>query len=44
MRILTNSNITAYGLSANTIPNRNMCTLTHSYIFSNRNIRTLSNR
>ena len=32
MRILTNSNITAYGLSANTIPNRNMCTLTNGYV------------
>ena len=32
MRIRTNSNITAYGLSANTIPNRNMCTLTNGYV------------
>ena len=32
MRIRTNGNITAYGLSANTIPNRNMCTLTNGYV------------
>ena len=32
MRIRSNSNITGYVLSCNTIPNRNMCTLTNGYV------------
>ena len=32
MRIRTNSNIAVYVLSGNTIPNRNICTLTKGYV------------